>query len=214
MSYTTSLKKEEAARVCSSLVASSNIKFCGLDWEEVGLYLVLTCTQEELGNTPPALLPTRKHRAGPSPSITTEEVLGPLTRDKSKSKFNPPARHPTPGEERGLIKLMLQKAIHTAMSNHYYKFEGTIHKQVDGGPIGDVLAQAGTRLYMVWWDSEFSPNHHQDEPQSIEKICDDLNLKTGILPLGSTWDRNREEVYIKPQDQITQEEADPEMLGL
>ena len=154
MSYTTSLKKEEAARVCSSLVASSNIKFCGLDWEEVGLYLVLTCTQEELGNTPPALLPTRKHRAGPSPSITTEEVLGPLTRDKSKSKFNPPARHPTPGEERGLIKLMLQKAIHTAMSNHYYKFEGTIHKQVDGGPIGDVLAQAGTRLYMVWWDSE------------------------------------------------------------
>ena len=113
---------------------------------------------------------------------------------------------------------MLQKAIHTAMSNHYYKFEGTIHKQVDGGPIGDVLAQTGTRLYMVWWDSEFkrlilAQITIKMNLRVLKRYVDDLHLKTGILPLGSTWDRNREEVYIKPQDQITQEEAEvPEDL--
>ena len=106
-------------------------------------------------NLDPNLLPTRRHRTGQDPTITTAEVLGPMERDMSKSKFNPPVRAPDNIEQRVILKQVLKVAIIVAMSQHHYKFNNRTYRQVDGGPIGDIFAQAGARLVMVWWDCNF-----------------------------------------------------------
>ena len=51
-----------------------------------------------------------------------------------------------------MIARMFGIAVHTAMSNHTYRFDGKVYQQEDGGPIGDELAQAVARIVMIWWD--------------------------------------------------------------
>ena len=99
-----SLKKEETATICSLMVVQSGLWLEALDWEEVGIYLVIT---NSCGSLPADCLPSRKYTSGATPGITTEEVLGPLRRDPNKSKFNPPVRSPTSEESVEMFRLMI-----------------------------------------------------------------------------------------------------------
>ena len=80
-----SLEKNETARICSTMVARSGLWLEAVDWEELGLYLVLTNSS---GTISSECLPTRKYNAGQAPTITTLEVLGPVKRKPQTSKFN------------------------------------------------------------------------------------------------------------------------------
>ena len=46
-----------------------------------------------------------------------------------------------------MLALMIAKAAITSMGNHTYRFDGTVYKQQDGGPIGDELSQAIARRH-------------------------------------------------------------------
>ena len=135
-----------------------------------------------------------------------------MVRDKTKSKFSPPARHPTPTEERELMKRVIYTAIMCAMNNHYYKFDQVTYRQVKGGGIGDTFAQAGARLIMLWWDSTFktlviSQTAVKLNLRVLQRYVDDLNVKTGTVSPGTTWDPSLEQLTIKPLEQLTEEDV-------
>ena len=60
-----------------------------------------------------------------------------------------PNKGPSIHQQRRMIAKMVSIAVETAMSNHTYRFDGRVYKQEDGGPIGDELAQAVTRIVMT-----------------------------------------------------------------
>ena len=144
-----SLESEETASVCAEMVVNSGLYFEAVNWEEAGLYLVLTGKTEDISQE---ILPSRKFVTGAKPGITTAEVLGPLHRKPEKSKFNPPLRIPNQEESKGILKRVIKKGILTEMNNHTYKWNGLYKLQLKGGGIGDKLAQAAARIFMIWWD--------------------------------------------------------------
>ena len=89
-----SMEKKETSDICAEMVVKSGLYFEAINWEEAG----------NTEGIPEQLLPTRKYSSGAKPSITTVEVLGPLSRDPSKSKFNPPLQEPNQSEGRKMLK--------------------------------------------------------------------------------------------------------------
>ena len=136
--------------------------------------------------------------------------MGPIVRDQAKSKFNPPRRRPNPVEQKPILKQVLKVAINVAMTNHHYRFNNLTYRQTDGGPIGDIWAQAGAKLIMIWWDIQFSTLTNKITLELnirvMQRYVDDLNFKAGALPLGAFWNQDTQQVEIKPEDQLTQEE--------
>ena len=109
-----------------------------MDWEEVALYVTLTGGCSEFD---PDIIPQRKYTSGAKPSITTYEVLlGPLPRDKNKSKFSPPVRPPSYREKNELLFSLIRIAIKTCMTHHTYRWKGQVRLQSKGGGIAQAAA--------------------------------------------------------------------------
>ena len=100
-----SLEAEETSEICASMVVSSGLWFDAIDWEEAALYAVLTDGSDCVSSY---CLPSRKFAAGPKPTITTAEVMGPLHRKMDKSKFDPPAREATLQEKKAILHHLLK----------------------------------------------------------------------------------------------------------
>jgi len=133
-----SLEAEETSKVCAEMISRSGLWVETIDWEELGLYISLTSGEEEFSQE---IIPQRRYRSGAKPQITTYEVLlGPLPRDKNKSKFLPPDRYPTQQEKNDLLSTLLHTAIKTLMTHHTYSWKGEVRLQKKGGPNGDKLA--------------------------------------------------------------------------
>ena len=114
-----SLEKEETSSICADMVVNSGVYFEAINWEEAGLYLMLT---GETNGIAEEVLPSRKFSSGARPGITTYEVLqGPLVRNPETSKFDPPRRRPNPDEAKSILKNVMKKGIYTVMSSHTYK---------------------------------------------------------------------------------------------
>ena len=101
------------------------------------------------------------------------------------------------------------------MSHHHYKFAQKIFKQLQGGPIGDILAQAAARLVMVWWDQQFraltSSTTISLNIRILLRYVDDLNVKSGTVPVGATWDNISKQVVINPNPTQEQLEQPPDL---
>ena len=182
------MEATETAEICSTLVISSGMWVEAVDWEEVALYLVLTDSTE---NVPEDVLPTRKFSSGPKPTITTAEVTGPICRDKGeKSKFFPPKRSPDLEESKLMFKNMVRTGIVTVMKSHTYKWNQEYHLQSSGGPIGDKLAQAAARLFMIWWDAQFLSllKEAAINITLYKRFVDDSNLKGVAIRSDFGWD--------------------------
>ena len=134
-----SMESEETSRICAHMVTKSGLWLEAIDWEEAALYVVLT---GQTGDLPSDCLPQRKYSAGAAPSITMAEVIGPVARDKTKSKFYSPVRCPNNEEKLEILHVMVKTGIQTVMSNHMYRWNNIVMLQTRGGGIGDKLAQA------------------------------------------------------------------------
>ena len=68
--------------------------------------------------------------------------------------------------------------------------------QKSGGPIGDTLAQAAARLYMIWWDKSFVILLESSGivVRLYKRYVDDGNVKVKALDPGAVWDPTLETV--------------------
>ena len=153
----------------------------------------LTEGEEEF---PQEIIPQRKYKSGAKPQITTQEVLGPHSRNKNSSKFVSPVRIPTHQEKNRLLSVLLQNAIKTVMTHHTYRWKGEVRLQSRGGPIGDKLAQAAARLFMIWWDSKFLILLESAKltVRLYKRYVDDGNLKLKALLPGASWDSSTKSI--------------------
>ena len=182
-----SLKIEEVKKIIREMVVRAQdegkVSFEEVDFHEVGKYLAIACTREEINNNRLSEVVPKKtaNNRGPTPGPAYWEddlrdtyVDGKKTRVPKWEK----AREPTKQEGHKMIALMIQKAVETVMGNHTYRFDGRIYKQKDGGPIGDEMSQAVARLTMIWFDERFLEKC-TDEGMEIEfykRYVDDSNM--------------------------------------
>ena len=94
------------------------------------------------------------------------------------------------------MSVLLKNAIMTLMANHTYRWKGEVRLQTRGGPIGDKLAQAAARLFMIWWDNKFLVL--LESARLAVRLCkryvDDSNLKLKALAPGAMWDCDRKSI--------------------
>ena len=195
-----SLEADKTSRVCAEMITSSGLWIESIDWEEVGLYVKLTGGDQLFSHE---IIPQRRYTAGAKPSITTYEVLGPLQRDKNKSKFLSPARLPSQEEKNALLATLLQTAMKTLMTHHTYRWKGEVRLQSRGQPIGDKLAQAAARLYMIWWDKCFLVLLESSGVvvRLFKRYVDDGNMKLIALEPGAQWDDSTKTiVHLNPSE--------------
>ena len=205
-----SLKEEETSEVVSNMVVESGLVLDNVDWEEVGVYLFLTHREEELVDLgiDVVCLPTRKNTGGHKPGITTAEVLGPIDRDQQKSLLTPPRRRPNEDQQKMMLKELLRTAIKVVLKNHIYKFAGVTRRQKEGGPIGNELAQALARMYLVWWDRRFLDElgRFGVHVLSYKRYVDDVNPICRRLEQKISTNEDTGEIVAK--DIIEQERSD------
>ena len=93
-----------------------------------------------------------------------------------------------------MLKQMIKEGIVTVMKNHTYRWNNSYRLQSFGGGIGDKLAQAAARLFMIWWDSQFLNLVRSSEINITlyKRFVDDANLKAVAVDLDLRWDPQTE----------------------
>ena len=149
-----SLDVDFTAEIVSQAFFDSDFNVEGVNGAELGLYLSLNLTENELNELD--LLkycPTRKSKLGRPPTIT-----GCATDNDSSKRFKPwilSSERPDKITIKRMLSHALKIAIKLIMNNHIYQFGNTIKKQSKGGPIGLELTGELANIFMCWWDKQF-----------------------------------------------------------
>ena len=151
----------------------SAVRIVGIDTEELGLYLTLNRTKEQLEELGLLLYcPTRKKRRGRPPTITGRAL------DECRSKRFGPWQIPNNEPSERMTRKMLTEAMRVVllfiMQNHIYIFDDEIKLQSRGGPIGLQLTGVLAQLFMVWWDRQLE--RRMGELGLEKRHVDDVNV--------------------------------------
>jgi len=75
------------------------------------------------------------------------------------------------------------------MKNHVYTFNGSVYRQMKGGPIGLELTGVLAQIFMVWWDRRLKIMARTMglQLQMYKRYVDDINIVMNIPELGSRF---------------------------
>ena len=136
------------------LIYESDVQFSNIDVNELGLYLSLCFTRDELiKNNVEQFCPTRKNK-GRKPTITGSGSE--VNEHKRWKCWNKPVSKPNEEQQRKMMTIALGAAMKTTLKNHIFVFNGEIRKQSKGGAIGVKAAGDIAGLFMIWWDRKFN----------------------------------------------------------
>ena len=209
-----SMKKDEVCPVISEtlekLMYEGTFRIEEVDFHEVGKFLYITKSKaqlEELGIID--ALPERsvgRNAPGrkPGPAYWESDYVTDSQKKRDRDNEGEAAkkdkwvrgRDPDRRQECKMLAHMISDAVWVAMSNHMYRFDGQYYHQSDGGPIGDELAQAVARMYMVWWDGKFLERCRslQIEIPFYMRYVDDTDQLTIPQPHGTRYREGRLEI--------------------
>ena len=180
-----------------------------IDYHEVGKYLAIVCSEEEIRDKklmtaiPKKATGTEARGRKPGPAYWESDMIE-IKRGEELVKVQKwtHAKEPSEQQKQRMLALMITKAAITSMGNHTYRFNGTVYKQQDGGPIGDELSQAIARLVMIWWDEEFLKKCKQLEIdiEMYIRYVDDTNIVTIPQKLGIRY-KNGALVYSREAEE-------------
>ena len=210
-----SLEAKQVAALVREALMATDLEI-NVDAGELSLYLSVTRSRSELVDLGLGdVTHTRRNTRGRAPGITTDEILrrsdeinGPDRNERSRnqSKFVPPAREPTTEEIRVMMGLALETAVLAVMENHMYRYNNTVRKQKDGGPIGLRISGALARLVMMRWANDLKSvvtQAKQDIPEMsnykihlLKIYVDDTNIVCNALPPGITYDNNLKKLVL------------------
>ena len=167
-----------AAEKVGEVFLESEVNVAEIDSRELGLYLALNRTKEQLQTKGLAeFCPTRKRNGGRPPTMTG------CAQNKNASKRFRPWKAPTNKDPDDYVKKkMLAEAITIAvcftMKNHMYTFNGEVKRQQRGGPIGLGLTGDVAQVFMCWWDKEFIEKMREDgiDVMLYKRLVDDINM--------------------------------------
>ena len=176
-------------KVCE-LLYDSSVNIEGIDIKELGLYLSLTNTDDELR----ALgvqsgCPKRRARRGPRPIITG------CGTNENKVQRHGPWRFPNASRiDATMRRKMLVEAVRIVLrrllETHTYDFAGEIRRQKEGGAIGMELTGVVAQIFMVWWDKQLTTKLEEVNIRLKlhERYVDDTNMATKQTPVGGRYE--------------------------
>ena len=188
-------------KVCE-VITESNLKFEGMWYEEIGLYIAIHYNRSQLTEAGiEEVCPRRATNRGRPPTV---QSLRHERFEARHANWTSPAREPTDTEKRKMIVTALRILMTIVMSNHDYSFNGNIRKQQCGGPIGLDLTGSIAQIYMIWWDRELLRrlSSHGIDPEMDKRYVDDVTWVMRPVERGTR--------YINGQLEIVQEEIQPD----
>ena len=163
-----------------------------MDYDEVGLYLSLCKTDEELKQMDLyKVCPKRKSKKGP------RNITGCGTKEKKEERHKPwtfPKLAKVNKEtKRRMITESLKIVLKTLLRTHTYKFASEIRRQKEGGAIGMELTGVIAQIFMVWWDKELQNRLQKIDFQLRlhERYVDDTNTIAKKSEVGARYDGER-----------------------
>ena len=197
-------------RVCE-VIYNSDIKFEGMWYEEIGMYLAINHDARHLAHIGlDQVCPTRSTNRGRPPTVQSMRN----SFEERCSKWIPPIRQPSDNEKRTMIVEALRILMRMVMTNHDYTFQGEIKKQSSGGPIGLDLTGSIAQIFMLWWDAEFKNRLSalQLNPLMYKRYVDDINI--ALQPVESGMKYIDGGIIHDPIGTDEEEEADKRTMNL
>lgn len=174
------------------MIEDSELTFDDIDYKEVGKYLAIHLTPEEISdNNLIIVIPTRrKELNGPVRGVkpTVAYLENDLDSKKEpKWEWRGKRKNPTQLQKKRMIARTMEIVVNTIMSNHLYQFDSRVFKQVKGGPIGMEITGVLARLVMFWWDEKFLAKLSKlgISLKLYLRYVDDGNMALWPLPLGT-----------------------------
>ena len=184
--------------VVGKMFMNSSVCLENIDYEEVGIYIALNKTEEEIKKLAmDRWCPKKTHRKGPPLKMTGNGME--INKEK---RYKPWTKGIVPDdivEKRRMITEAIKIALHTIMTSHTYIFDGIIRKQENGGPIGMKLTGTIAKIFMAWWSKQYTQKIETlGMVQRLHKCyVDDINLGMKATEMGAR--------YIGNQINITEE---------
>lgn len=175
------------SKVCE-VFKESDVLVSGVDYDELGLYLRLTRSNDDINTLLLAdVCPTRRSNRGQYPTITSSGTAA-----KKVDRFKPwlpAATVPDAYQQREMLTEALRVGLEVVMKNHVYEFDGEVRHQQRGGPIGVELTGNIAQVFMIWWDRSLISRLTGlgIELRMCKRYVDDVNLAMNELPLGTRY---------------------------
>ena len=155
-----SIEKAKTVEIIGELVEKSEINFNDVDYKDMGKYLAVHLTPEDIAkNNLISVIPTRrKERNGPvrGAKPTVAYLENDLDANKEpKWDWKGKRKNPTQQQKKRMLARTMEIVVDVIMSSHLYQFDGQVYKQLTGGPIGLEITGVLARLVMLWWDGKF-----------------------------------------------------------
>ena len=94
-----------------------------------------------------------------------------------------------------MIALAIMEVVKTTLTNHLYKFNGILYKQLSGGPIGDDITRISASLVMFMFVDGYRLKLMQlaiyESIRLMKVYVDDLNQVGVCLPYGTKYCKGR-----------------------
>ena len=188
-----SLDIEKCSEVIRKRLEESELKFEGLKWKEIALYLKYHMTDEERTREGiDRYCPRRKTDRGRKPKFTASG-----SSKHEKVRFGPwvfRRKGPNARVLRKMFCLAFKCLIKVTMSTHDFYFDGQIYRQKSGGSIGLDLTGVVSDIYMCFWDEMLLERLalYDIIVHLYKRYKDDVNLALELE--NPTWiDENEEE---------------------
>jgi hypothetical protein len=183
------------------MILTSTMDINNVDWAEVGKYLAVMMTEEEIDQEGLSyVIPKRR-------GIRLRKItINYLQLKKNKDKWLP-ARSPGVRQKRKILSLTVSYGVYTALSNHTYCLGDQMYRQVSGGPIGLQLTGAASRAYMMRWDRQYLDKVKRSgiSMMMYERYVDDSDQTAVVPPPGTVFNEQTKEVEVDENLAITDE---------
>ena len=148
-----SITAEMATKAVRESMKISDLKWNNITIKQLIRYVSVCCDRkliesDDLGNVIPIPKTKTTLNSLTNPSKKTREQHG-------DNQFNPTVRNPTESEVKKIIGHAVSAGIDVCMKNHYYRINGDIRCQAEGGAIGSELSGEVARNFIINWDKKF-----------------------------------------------------------
>ena len=167
-----------------------------VDYVEVGKYLAVTLTKEEVTREGlDHVIPKRKVETGRDISVAY------LCNKANEDKWER-ARKPGIRQRKRMVALAVAEGVKACMSSHVYCVGDKIFLQQRGGPIGLELTGAVSRAFMKRWDRLYLEKVKKAGVRMMvyERYVDDSNQVAVVPAPGSRYDGERRKIVIDSQE--------------
>ena len=166
-----SMEWDEIDKAIRELIETSQEQVKGIDWYELGKYLAVMMSEEEIKKE--RIKTAIPKREGESRRKVT---IAYLCNKQNDSKWQP-TKPPSETQKKRMLAIAVAIGVRTCIENHTYKVGDRIFHQKAGGPIGLELTGAVSRAFMKRWDRLYleKAKNAGIEIKMYERYVDDSN---------------------------------------